>query len=378
MLHNHISYPLSENDLKMIKSVPEGGNWKSIPLSIPSKRLEQIRNSGGRTTLYGRLAYDKPSYTITTYFNRPGNGTYIHPKSDRVISAREAARLQSFPDSYVFQGSKTSFCKQIGNAVPPLLAYAIAKQIKKQTSSSKLLDLFCGAGGLSLGFEWAGYKVVAANDNFKQACDTFRFNNSDTTFLEGDITSNLIKKELISISKQRGVDIVVGGPPCQGFSNAGKRMIDDPRNSLYKEFVTIVKTIKPKVFVLENVEGIMTINDGKTFEEIKSNFSDLGYNVAGHKMHAVNFGVPQKRKRVIIIGVVKGDPEKCFPEPIIKDEKKYITVNNAIGDLPDIKMNGGVNILDVNTVSKHFYQDFIKELITPVEYIKKLKSSLQG
>lgn len=377
MLHNHVSYPLSENDLKMIKSVPEGGNWKNIPLSIPSKRLEQIRKSGGRTTLYGRLSYNKPSYTITTYFNRPGNGTYIHPKSNRVISAREAARLQSFPDSYIFQGSKTSFCKQIGNAVPPLLAYAIAKQIKKQTHSSKLLDLFSGAGGLSLGFEWAGYKVVAANDNFRQACDTFRFNNKTTTFLEGDITSDSIKKELIAISKKRGVDIVVGGPPCQGFSNAGKRMIDDPRNSLYKEFVAIVKTIKPKVFVLENVEGILTINNGKTFEEIKSNFSDLGYKVAGHKMHAVQFGVPQKRKRVIIIGVISGDPEKCFPGPIINNEGKYITVNNAIGDLPDIKINGGVNVLDTNTISKHFYQDFIKGLISPTDYIKKLKNFLR-
>lgn len=372
MLYNHISYPLSKNDLRMIESVPEGGNWKNIPLDIPSKRLDQIRISGGRTTLYGRLSSNKASYTITTYFNRPGNGTYIHPKSNRVISAREAARLQSFPDSYIFQGSKTSFCKQIGNAVPPLLAYAIANQIKKQTNTTKLLDLFCGAGGLSLGFEWAGYDVVAANDNFKQACDTFRYNNPKTTFLEGDITDDKIKKTLISISKERGVDIIVGGPPCQGFSNAGKRMIDDPRNSLYKEFVTLVKKIKPKVFVLENVEGILTINNGKTFEEIKSNFTDLGYKVAGHKMHAVSFGVPQKRKRVIIIGVIKGDPEKCFPEAIIKDEKNHITVSNAISDLPDIEVNGGLNFMDIKTIPKHFYQEFLAGKIGVEAYLKKL------
>src|SRR3989344_3949287 len=97
MLYNHVTYPLSENDLKMVVAIPEGGNWKHIPHHIPSKRLEQIRK-----TVYGRLSWNKPSYTITTYFNRPGNGTYIHPKDDRVISAREAARLQSFPDNYIF------------------------------------------------------------------------------------------------------------------------------------------------------------------------------------------------------------------------------------------------------------------------------------
>ena len=157
MIYNHVTYPLSENDMKMVVSIPAGGNWKNIPKSIPSKRLEQIRKSGGRTTLYGRLSWSKPSYTITTYFNRPGNGTYIHPIYDRVITAREAARFQSFPDSYVFKGSKTSLCKQIGNAVPPLLAFSIATQIKRKTKTKKILDLFCGSGGLSLGFKWAGY-----------------------------------------------------------------------------------------------------------------------------------------------------------------------------------------------------------------------------
>ena len=141
----------------MVKSVPAGGNWQNIPSNIPSKRLEQIRRSGGRTTLYGRLSLNKPSYTITTYFNRPGNGTYIHPIHNRVISAREAARFQSFPDNYVFGGSKASLCKQIGNAVPPLLAFAIARQTKKKTKTKNLLDLFCGAGGLSLGLTKAGF-----------------------------------------------------------------------------------------------------------------------------------------------------------------------------------------------------------------------------
>jgi len=372
MVHNHTTYPLSKNDLRMVKSVPAGGNWQNIPLDIPSKRLEQIRRSGGRTTLYGRLSLDKPSYTITTYFNRPGNGTYIHPLHDRVISAREAARFQSFPDSYVFLGSKTSLCKQIGNAVPPLLAFSIAKQIKKKSKTKNLLDLFCGAGGLSLGFSWAGYKVVAANDNFKQACDTYSLNHKKTLLIEGDITNDSIRNKILKASKDGKVDIIVGGPPCQGFSNAGKRMVDDPRNFLYKEFVKIVQRLKPRVFLMENVEGILTINNGKTFSEIKDNFTKLGYKVAGHKMHAINFGVPQKRKRVVIIGTLKGNPEDYFPLPLTKEECDFITADDAIGDLVKVEANNDNKVVSLVAKPKSLFQKFARGLISPVEYIKLL------
>jgi Alw26I/Eco31I/Esp3I family type II restriction m6 adenine DNA methyltransferase len=128
---NHFTPGLSELDLRMVKAVPPGGNWKDIPKSIPSERLAQIRESyangeGSRSTYYGRLHPDAPSYTISTYFNRPGNGCHIHYDFEggqhRVISQREAARLQGFPDSFVFCGNRGSVNKQIGNAVPPLLA----------------------------------------------------------------------------------------------------------------------------------------------------------------------------------------------------------------------------------------------------------------
>ena len=376
MLYNHVTYPLSENDLKMVKAIPEGGNWKHIPLSVPSKRLEQIRKSGGRTTLYGRLRWKNPSYTITTYFNRPGNGAYIHPKDDRVISAREAARLQSFPDDYVFYGSKTSFCKQIGNAVPPLLAYSIAKKVKKQTKTKNVLDLFCGSGGLSKGFEWAGYNIVAANDNFAAACETYRNNHKRTIMIEGDITKKDIKDKLYKSIEGKNIDIVVGGPPCQGFSYAGKRLVDDPRNFLFKEFVEVVKKIKPKVVLVENVEGILTSNGGKTFESIKDSFSELGYKMHGKKLLAVKYGVPQKRKRDVMIGVLNGDPEKCYPEEILSDESDYISVKHAIGNLPSIKVNGGENKVEKKFEPKNFYQSFLAGEITPEEYVLQLSKSL--
>lgn len=371
MIYNHVTYPLSENDMKMVKSIPPGGNWKNIPKHIPSKRLEQIRNTGGRTTLYGRLVWSKPSYTITTYFNRPGNGAYIHPSENRVISAREAARLQSFPDNYIFEGSKTSFCKQIGNAVPPLLAYFIAKKIKKETKTKNILDLFCGSGGLSKGFEWAGYNIIAANDNFSAACKTYKKNHKKTLLIEGDITTREVKDSLFRIIKNKKIDIIVGGPPCQGFSYAGKRLVDDPRNFLYKEFIEIVQKIRPKVVVLENVEGIITSNNGKTYESIKENFSDIGYKFFGKKMQAVKFGVPQKRKRVVMIGVLKGDPEKCFPKEIILDESNYINVAEAIGDLPPIKISSKKFILPKY---KNYYQKFLHGKISISDLEKILLS----
>ncbi|MHA2067564.1 MAG: DNA cytosine methyltransferase, partial [Candidatus Thorarchaeota archaeon] len=147
LLYNHVSATLSELDMEVVRSVRPGGNWKDIPPSIAQKsaRLRQIRASGGRTTYYGRLREDLPSYTINTYFNRPGNGTFIHPVQDRIISIREAARLQSFPDRYRFMGSTTSMYKQIGNAVPPLMARAMGEQIRR----GRVADLFSGAGGLS-------------------------------------------------------------------------------------------------------------------------------------------------------------------------------------------------------------------------------------
>ncbi len=373
MLYNHVSYPLSTNDLKMVRSVPPGGNWRNIPISVPSKRLEQIRRSGGRTTLYGRLKWDKPSYTVTTYFNRPGNGTYIHPSDDRVISAREAARLQSFPDNYFFCGSKMSLCKQIGNAVPPLMAFFVAEKIKLETGAKNVLDLFCGAGGLSAGFNWAGYNVVVANDNFPAACETYRLNHPKTVLIEGDITLKDTKTRLLDAVKSYKIDLIVGGPPCQGFSHAGKRLIDDPRNFLYREFIHMVKCLKPKIVLMENVEGLLTSNDGKTFENIKDNFYELGYKVAGKKLFSANFGVPQRRKRLFIIGVKKGTPDSCFPTDIITDENKFLTVKTALSDLPPIKVNGGTNEVDITIKPHNIYQEFMHGKISIHSFVRELK-----
>ena len=153
---NHYSASLSELDLMIASAVPPGGNWKDVPESVPSRRIQQIRESyvagkGSRSTYYGRLRPDAPAYTINTYFSRPGNGCHLHYDftQQRVLSQREAARLQSFPDSFVFQGSKNSINQQIGNAVPPLLAYQIALRFP---TAGQFVDLFSGARWARSGF----------------------------------------------------------------------------------------------------------------------------------------------------------------------------------------------------------------------------------
>jgi DNA (cytosine-5)-methyltransferase 1 len=370
----HVAYSMSQLDLDMVSSVPQGGSWKDIPLSVPSKRLDQIRLSGGRTTLYGRLAWDKPSFTITTYFNRPGNGTYVHPDSNRMITSAEAARFQSFPDSFTFLGSKTMRTKQIGNAVPPLLAYQIARKINEVDPKCRnMIDLFSGAGGLSLGFEWAQYNCLVANDNFKVASETYQFNFTDTDFVFGDIVEPSTKEKIFKIlSNKQSVDIVVGGPPCQGFSNAGKRLIDDPRNRLYKEFIDIVTNTCPRVVLMENVEGILSMENGRVFSEIRKDLEDLGYFVDAKKLNAVEYGIPQRRKRVIIIGSRDDNARFMFPEKIT-DITKPLTTRDAIGDLP---LNPVFSV-ETNVRTKKpssIYQKLMQGFIPPETFLLDLKS----
>lgn len=337
---NHTGFKLSELDLEMVRCVPQGGNWKNISLDVAmkSKRLLRIIETGGRTTLYGRLDYNKPSYTITTYFNRPGNGTYIHPIYDRVISVREAARLQSFSDDYYFVGNKTDLLNQVGNAVPPLLASAIANKILKFIDIKYSIDLFSGAGGMTLGFKNAGIQSIVGVDFDRSACLTLKVNNPEINVIHGDLTLESTKIHIQEIVKNLSIDLVSGGPPCQGFSHAGKRFIDDPRNKLFREYWDVLKRLKPKVFVMENVEGLRTMQGGLVYKEIIESFEDLGYSIEGKVVISSDFGVPQKRKRIIIIGVLKElkiDPTLLFPDPI----PTIVTTREAIGDLEFIECN---------------------------------------
>lgn len=371
---NHTTFKLSDLDLEMIRAVPQGGSWKDIPVQTvqKSKRLLKITKTGGRTTLYGRIDYSKPSYTITTYFNRPGNGTYIHPIHQRVLSVREAARLQSFPDDYMFYGNKSDMLKQVGNAVPVLLAYNLGKAIREKTGYTKSVDLFSGAGGMTYGFKLAGIHAVIANDIVENACITLKSNCPEIPILCGDITNEAVKQQIISQGKLCHADIICGGPPCQGFSLAGFRRDDDPRNQLFKHFIDIVSGVSPKVIVFENVEGLLSYQNGVTYHNIIELFSELGYYAEGRALMANHYGVPQRRKRVIILCTKKElniRPSAIYPSAITPHMDKQATAYDTIFDLEGVECSD--NAKYSSSFSSPILQ-FLKYEITADEYLTKM------
>lgn len=179
-------------------------------------------------------------------------------------------------------------------------------------NSLKMIDLFCGAGGLSLGFTQEGFITSLANDIQDCCVDTYAHNHPETPrdhIVLGDI--NDVIKNLDQLLDGRKVDIVIGGPPCQGFSMANRqRLIDDPRNHLYKSYVEVVKKVHPKFFVMENVKGMLSVA-----EQVKEDFEKIGYSLEYHVLNAKDYGVPQNRERLIYIGNCVGvDNKKIFDE----------------------------------------------------------------
>ena len=198
----------------------------------------------------------------------------------------------------------------------------------------KVVSLFSGAGGLDLGFKEAGFQIVWANDFDKDAVETYKANVGKECIC-GDISQ-------IDSSDIPDCDIIVGGFPCQGFSVANtKRNVLDERNKLYLQYIRILKDKKPKFFVAENVKGILSLGHGAVIKAIINDFSEAGYNVICKMLNAADYGVPQTRQRVIIVGVRKDLNVKFeFPLPTYsKDGKdglpKWITVAEALKDIPD-------------------------------------------
>ena len=193
-----------------------------------------------------------------------------------------------------------------------------------------VLDLFCGCGGLSLGFEKAGLKILLGIDAWQDAITTFNCNHKNSKGICADL-SKLNPKDIESELNGKSVDVIIGGPPCQGFSVAGKRIVDDERNKLYKNFVRFVEYFKPKAFVMENVPNILSIGDGVVRDSVVKDFSDLGYNVVYKVLTASDYGVPQNRRRAVFVGFKDGR-EFDFPKPF---ETKKITSYEALSDLTE-------------------------------------------
>ena len=182
--------------------------------------------------------------------------------------------------------------------------------MKKHSPSFNFIDLFSGCGGLSCGLEMAGHKCLLGVDANKDAIQTFAANHHHAEVYLGDI-KKLKGAKLKELLKGQSVDMVVGGPPCQGFSTVGRGEVEDERNLLFKEFVRIVNETKPKVIILENVTGLVAKKNQVILKQIFKHFEKLGYNMDARVLSAEEFGVPEKRRRTIIMGVKDG--ECIFP-----------------------------------------------------------------
>lgn len=191
-------------------------------------------------------------------------------------------------------------------------------------ANNRIIDLFCGCGGMSKGFEMAGFKVVFAIDSWDDAIETYNKNIPGNVGVVSDIY-NFSEK---AASKLKDITGIIGGPPCQGFSTVGKRDVHDVRNQLYLQYFRIVKAINPSFFVLENVRGMLTLEDGAFLKNVLSVFKSLGYRVNFSILNAADYGVPQNRNRVFFVGLK--DVDFVFPKP----HKQKVTTKEALDDLP--------------------------------------------
>lgn len=261
-------------------------------------------------------------------------------------------------------------------AIVPIDLFDETSIAMNQTTSSRpsvkeqlrTIDLFCGAGGITEGFRQAGYVSLYGNDVMPEAIETFKHNHPEA-LADGrsidQVDPTEIRARLGLVPGE--LDVLVGGPPCQGFSiNAPERFLNDPRNKLFKHYERFLEEFLPKAFVFENVPGLLSLGDGAVFREVVNIFTGLGYQVTAKILFAAHYGVPQERWRLILLGSRTG--EISPPEPThyavgranfrggstmtfqlkSEDQKKLlpaVTVAQAIGDLPGLSMGEGSEVL---------------------------------
>ena len=235
---------------------------------------------------------------------------------------------------------------------------------KTSPKKIKVVDLFSGCGGLSYGLEKAGFNVLLGVDNWGESLKTFKHNHPHAETLEADI-SKVKGSDIKKLIGNKKIDLIVGGPPCQGFSLSGPRKFYDKRNRLYLDFVRIVRELKPKAFVIENVPGLAALFGGKVKERIIEEFSKMGYRVEAKVLNASDYGIPQNRRRIIFVGL-KGDKIFHFPEPTHfenahSSHRKKISVREAIGDLPILNKEMGSEEINYPSSPLSEYQKLVRK-----------------
>jgi len=395
---NHLPLNHGEVVIARYKLIPEGGK-----LPPPEQLPKEIRRKNFGNT-YVRLHREKLSPTMV-----PGNNAFpVHPTLNRSLTPREAARIQSFPDSHTFSGARKEQCILVGNAVPPLMAAHIAKELKshmtsenyvgseenllmkrntkievpnKTTNAKKLnfLDLFAGAGGIGIGFNQAGYNQLLSADFDAAVAKTHRNYHKEIPFVEGDLSQDEIFEEVIDKVGDQKVDVIVGGPPCQGFSMFGKRRFvnskdhnpfEDERNNLIFTYLRYVEHFKPQWFLMENVPGIINLEKGFFLEELLKQVKRLGYNNYDYKViNTADYGVPQKRKRFILIANRTGHlipwPKPKFYEEPEDWQKPYRAVGEVLTGLANQKTHAKYH--------NHHPMNHSPEVVERFSYIKEGK-----
>lgn len=224
-------------------------------------------------------------------------------------------------------------------------------------SEFRILDLFCGAGGFSYGMEKnAHFKTVVSLDNDPYIYDTFKKNMPECEVIIGDITQLEIKHRVVASAKDLGVNMIIGGPPCQGYSNKGKKLgLNDPRNFLFREYLSFVQELRPEIFVIENVKTLLSASKGWFREEIVNAIKELGYHVNFGILNASYFGVPQARERAIFI--CSKQKEVRLP---VGSKNSLVTVRDAIFDLAYLNSSEGEFVQDYKFPAQSEYQKIMR------------------
>lgn len=222
-------------------------------------------------------------------------------------------------------------------------------------NSINVIDLFCGCGGLSYGFEKAGYNILLGIDNDAKALEAFELNHKGAKSICGDITQVSYEKDIKPLIGKKTIDVIIGGPPCQGMSLSGPRKFDDPRNKLYLSYIRLVKEIQPKAFVIENVPGLVGLFGGQIKDSIIQMFTEMGYEIRYKILCAADYGVPQNRRRVVFVGTKKGH----FEYPEINEQK--VSCEMALSDLPPLIDELGSEESEYVTAPQNKYQELMRE-----------------
>ena len=217
------------------------------------------------------------------------------------------------------------------------------------------IDLFCGCGGLSYGFESAGVNILLGIDNDAAAIKAFKDNHKKAEGLCRDITQ-ISYSDIKEITGNKQIDLIIGGPPCQGMSLSGPRKFDDPRNKLYLSYIRLVEEIKPRAFVIENVPGLVSLFNGQIKDSIIERLTNLGYKVNYRILCAADYGVPQSRKRVVFVGIK--DKLFDFDTMIHKDT---VTCEMALSDLPPLTDTLGNDPAEYATPPQNDYQKLMRK-----------------